>query len=329
LNLSLFNRRGPATGLVLAGMLFYHLIGFVLVRLSNSFPLVLLATTIAYVLAVFLYYGLACLAYRGQNKTLWLGGAAALAVSLTLTGFGDGIMITGTWAMLVITAAAAGYTARSGYSGLKIYLTGLAVIIFFNLVLYMPQWPEMIKIMTAEMSKPIAEFKAYMISGGYDPSLADDYAFQLKRMFELMIRLIPAAMIMGTVTQFSIGLVAFFSRGVDSYMTDRLLPAFHFWKMPFGFIAPVIVSILMRVLGGDILQLVADNVLLMLAVYYCLTGLALGEYVVKRIRMSTFMRVLYYISLLLSSVYGFIIFALLGFIDSFKDWRKVSIIRIS
>ena len=325
----LFNRRGPAAGLVLAGMLLYQLIGFVLVRLSNSMPLILLATTIAYILAIFLYYGLACLAYRSQNKMLWLGGAAALAVSLALTGFDDSLTITGVWAMLVITAAATGYAARTGYGGLKIYLTGLGVIFFFNLVLYLPQWPEMIKMMNAEILKPIADFKAYMISAGYDPSLADDYAFKLKRMFELVIRLIPAAMFMGTVTQFSIGLIVFFSRGVDTYMTDRLLPAFHYWKMPFGFIALVIVSVLMRVLGGNILQLVADNLLLILAVYYCLTGLALGEYVIKRIRMSTFMRVLYYISLLFSSVYGFIIFALLGFIDSFKDWRKVSIVHLS
>ncbi len=57
--------------------------------------------------------------------------------------------------------------------------------------------------MTAEMLKPIADFKAYMISAGYDPSLADDYAFKLKRMFELTIRLIPAAMIMSHIMAIS------------------------------------------------------------------------------------------------------------------------------
>ncbi|MFZ5980051.1 MAG: DUF2232 domain-containing protein [Candidatus Zixiibacteriota bacterium] len=329
MNPSLSNRRGPAAGFVVGGMLVYLLAGFVLSSLVNVLPLVLLATTVAYILAMYLFYGISCLAFRGQNKTLWLGGAATLAVSLLAVGWKDGFLISGSWAMLVITSAAAGYGARSGYSGLKIYLIGLAVIIFFNLVMFVPHWPEMIKMMTAKTEKPLADFKAYLISGGFNSSRADDYVFRLKRMMDLVFRLIPAAMIMGTVTQFSIGLMIFFSRGVDSFISDRLLPAFHFWKMPFWFVTVVIVSVLMRVLGGDTLQIIADNLLFVLAIYYCVTGLALGEYVIRRLRMSTLMRVLYYIMLLISSIYGFIIFALLGFIDSFKDWRRTGVVHVS
>ena len=329
MNLSLSNRRGPAAGLVLAGMLVYHLVGFVLIKLTDSFPLVLLASTAAYLLAIYLFYGLACLAFRGQNNLLWSAAAVVLAVSLAATGFKDGFIVTGSWVMLVAASAAAGNLARNGQSGLKIYLAGMAVIVFFHLVVFLPLWPEMMKELTKEMPRLLDFFKTFLVNGGYNQSTADDYTFGLRRMFDLLIHLVPAAMIMGVVTQFSIGLMVFFLRGVDGFMTDRLLPAFHYWKMPFGFIAPVIVAVLMRVLGGNILQIIADNVLFVLAVYYCLTGLALSEYVIKKIRMSTVMRILYYIMLFFSSIYGFIIFALLGFIDSFKDWRKTGIVHVS
>ena len=69
-------------------------------------------------------------------------------------------------------------------------------------------------------------------------------------------------------------------------------------------------------------MLVADNLLLILAVFYSVTGIALMEFFMKKFYVSMLGRILIYILLFLSHVIGFALLAFLGFVDSFYDWRR-------
>lgn len=320
-----FRRRGPSPGTVMPALLLYVLFGYVLVQKTDTYLFGILTATIAYGLAVYLYYGLAALTYRGKGRLLWLSALTAAALGLFLTGFNQAWTFINSWLMIILVGFITGRRVTAGMGNLKIYLTGLGIIVFFNLVLYVPQWPEMMKTMTGAAAEAAANIKSYMLSGGYDRSLADEYALNLEKMLGMMTRLIPVSMIMGTVVQYSIGFMLFFMRVVERGMLKNELPNFYRWKMPFAFMPVVIVTILVRLLGGEVLQLVADNALLMLAIYYCLTGLALSEYFMNKMKVSLTVRIVFYIFLILSNLYGFFIMALLGFIDSFKDWRKVTV----
>ena len=76
--------------------------------------------------------------------------------------------------------------------------------------------------------------------------------------------------------------------------------------------------------GGETITLVADNVLLAMSIYYCVGGLALLAHGLKRFKLPLFVKVMFYIMLTLSGVLGYIVIVLVGFIDSFADWRKVN-----
>jgi uncharacterized protein YybS (DUF2232 family) len=78
----------------------------------------------------------------------------------------------------------------------------------------------------------------------------------------------------------------------------------------------------LRLLGGESAKLVADNCILLLSITYAVGGLALMEFYMKRLGLSLLFRILFYIFLTLTWLIGFLVSAVLGFIDSFADWRR-------
>lgn len=311
-----------ASKIVLPAMFLYVLFGQILASRTDNLLIGVVAAAVTYFISVYLYYGVAALSYRNKNRLLWLSGLVLAVIGLVANNFESAWSFLITWVMILLAGSVTGYMAHEGYRPLKIYLTGLAIILLFTLVLYLPYWPGMMKMMADTTVKMVADFRKTLLAGGFERSLVEDSAFNMQKMLDILTRLIPASMIMGVIVQYSIGFLMFFAR-ITELDTDRDKPVpFYFWKMPFGFIPVVIVAILLRLTGGDTLKLAADNILLILAVYYCLTGLALGEYFINRFKISMTVRILYYILLILSNLYGFLMMALLGFIDSFKDWRK-------
>lgn len=311
-----------AAKIVVLVMFLYVLFGQILASRTNNLLIGVIAAAITYFLSVYLYYGVAVLSYRNKNRFLWLSGLVLAVIGLVVNNFDSAWNFLITWVMILLAGSVTGYMTYAGYRSLKIYLTGLAIILFFTLVLYLPYWPGMMKMMADTTVKMVADFRTTLLAGGFERSLVEDSAFNMQKMLDILTRLIPASMIMGVIVQYSIGFLMFFAR-IKEINTDRDKPVpFYFWKMPFGFMPVVIVAILLRLMGGDTLKLIADNILLILAVYYCLTGLALGEYYINKFKVSLTVRILYYILLILSNLYGFLMMVLLGFIDSFKDWRK-------
>jgi uncharacterized protein YybS (DUF2232 family) len=81
--------------------------------------------------------------------------------------------------------------------------------------------------------------------------------------------------------------------------------------------------------GGETIQLVADNVLAILAVYYSIAGLTLIEYYMNKLSLPPLLRISFYLMLFVTQFFSFLAAAalfvtliLLGFVDSFADWRS-------
>ncbi|MDD4051784.1 MAG: DUF2232 domain-containing protein, partial [candidate division Zixibacteria bacterium] len=68
---------------------------------------------------------------------------------------------------------------------------------------------------------------------------------------------------------------------------------------------------------------VVDNVLLILALAYAVCGLALMEHLLRRLQMPRFVKIVFYVGLLLMQIPGLIIMALVGLFDSYFDFRRV------
>jgi uncharacterized protein YybS (DUF2232 family) len=59
-----------------------------------------------------------------------------------------------------------------------------------------------------------------------------------------------------------------------------------------------------------------------LAVFYAICGLSFMEYTLHRVRVSLVIRILFYLLLFLTQIAGLLVMVLIGFVDSFMDWRK-------
>ncbi|MBU0984329.1 MAG: DUF2232 domain-containing protein, partial [candidate division Zixibacteria bacterium] len=139
-----------------------------------------------------------------------------------------------------------------------------------------------------------------------------------------VIRLVPMAEVMNPVLQFTIGFMWFLAGSSSSLTVCGSLRPFSRWKMPFAFIPVVIVVAVVRLTTLDPWALAADNVLATLSVFYCATGLSLVDHVLSRMKVGLGVKIAFYVLLTISGVLGYLMTALLGFIDSFADWRKVS-----
>jgi uncharacterized protein YybS (DUF2232 family) len=98
---------------------------------------------------------------------------------------------------------------------------------------------------------------------------------------------------------------------------------FVFWKMPFYFIYPTGLFIFMRLLGTGPIKVAADNCLLFMGVFYAVFGFAVMEYYLRKVRLSLFLRVLFYVGFVFLQVPGLMIAASVGLFDSYFDFRQI------
>jgi len=89
--------------------------------------------------------------------------------------------------------------------------------------------------------------------------------------------------------------------------------------MPYNYIYIVGIMILLRLVGTEQLKVLADNVILFMGFFYALFGFSVFEYYLKKIKLSLFLRIVFYIAFLPGVVFA----VLMGLFDSYFDFRKV------
>ena len=133
----------------------------------------------------------------------------------------------------------------------------------------------------------------------------------------------PSMIAMDVIVKFSIGFLFFNFRLSRKYKTEDKIGMFPEWKMPV-YIAPfLIAAIFARLFGGETLTIVADNILAILSVYYSLTGLSLISFYIKKFQLSVWLKYAFYLFIFLTQLIGYLIFVILGFVDSLVDWRRL------
>lgn len=294
-------------------------------------PLIaVMVAPVMYFTAMYLYYGLTRLAFTNRNLVLWSSAVIAALVSYVLLGgTHTWILLTG-WSMILVTAAVAGRLTFGGYRPRTVYIIAVISLVIFGTAQYMALWLELLRSAPENIQTLVAEAKRQLAAVGESEARSRQTAEAFREFATVVFRLAPAVMLLSAVAQFSVGYLLF-ARWTS--MRDTAQPPyepFRYWKMPYGGIPLVAIVSGIRLLGDESIRIAADNALAFLAVFYCVTGLALTEYFLRKIQFSTFMKVLFYVFLsLLPIVFpllGIIVggtIILLGFIDSFADWRRV------
>ena len=283
-----------------------------------------LMAAVGYIVAIYLYYGIAKLAFEKRTVLLWGSSIAAIIFGYVLSGFASIWPLLAGWSMILSAAVISGRLTAARWNPARVYILSLLSVAVIITVQFMPLWSQLMTAASEAAGTVISDLEQMLVSLGYSQELIRDNLERTSRVFDAMIRITPALTIMSALLQFSIGYLLF------AHFTDRKHPTLNCsvaltkWRVPFAVMPIVIVVIIARIIGNDLLMLIADNVLVCLSAYYCLAGLALIEYYMKKLKLSMLMKMLFYLLLFLTQLIGLFIAALLGFIDSFTNWRQQS-----
>ncbi len=314
------SRAGGRDYIIAAAMVVYSVITFANPAGANL-PAMLMATA-SYLLAIYLFFGIAWLAFRRRTRLLWSAAAVAMLLGYMLAGTANGWHLLTNWSLLLFAGVITGRLSIGAGSQLRIYVLGMAAVVVFGLLQMYPIWSDLIGLASENSQLMVSEVRDNLIAMGYSADAVADEVLFLQRMMDLVIHLIPASMLLGLLVQYSIGFMFFLYRLDRQQIFGKRLTPYTLWKMPFAVTPVLILAILARMLGGSQLQMLADNCLAILSVYYCLTGLSVCEYYLKQIQITRLMKFLFYVVLFFTQVIGFFVMVLVGFIDSFMDWRK-------
>jgi hypothetical protein len=314
-----FHRVGVVLGFILYGTI------LILQPQAAQNPLAMLGIALViYVLSIYLYYGVELTTFFGNYLLVAVSAIGALVLAA--------VMLVSAQPRLLLSVVPIGSIALSGVAGglltaryrpkLQVFLIGAAIVMLGSALQYAPLWGELMQ-NAGDFSKLLIEDARADLAGmGLSIMEQSSQLEMMQQGLALLIRLIPAFSILSVVMMFAIAHLLFLRRvwRVDVRHGAR---SFVKWKMPFAVTPIVVVAIAVRMFGNDFVQQVADNILFMLGFGYCLTGLSLLEYGMQKIGAGIFMRVSLYLLLFVTQVIGLFVIALIGFIDSFADWRKV------
>jgi len=278
---------------------------------------------VAYGLVVYLYYGIARLAFMRRTYLLWGSALGAVILSHLVSGLTEVWLVLTGWGMVLFGGVIVGRLCAGGRTWSAIYLYGLAAVAIFAIGQYSPLWAELAAMTTEGTELMLKELEVNLLAAGYTADAVTDSLHQTRKLVSVMIRLLPAATIMAAIAQFSLGFIIFSRWTARRSVEVASLAPLSKWKMPFWVTPALILIILMRMLSEEPWIQVADNLLAALSLFYCLTGMSLIDHFLVSLKISRFMKIAFYILLFFTQLAGYFVAVLLGFLDSFFDWRKL------
>lgn len=282
----------------------------------------LLLSAATYVTIIFLFAGIPSLVFHGQTKLLVAGIVLGIGLSsLFLQGTMSVFSWTTTWPMLIGSTVIAGSLARKGQPFSVAYASGLIVVMLLSLAQCLYQYEGTSELARLLRDEFVGNARMQMTVAGYTPDQVDEIAGAFTTVLNAMIRLMPVGFVLGAGIQYSMGYLWFSQSAVAKSGKPAIVPPFATWKAPFGLAIVVLIGSALRLLGGDGLKIVADNLLVGAGVIYLIMGMALIESFMRRAHFGWIGRLFVYVALFLAQIIGLLVVALLGFIDSYVDWR--------
>ena len=288
---------------------------------GDGFLVSALAMLAAYALAVYLVFAVAQQAVAGQWVVPVIAAAAGVGLGLVLCPVHFRYMMALEQLALGGAAWAVGRRARTEQSQLRLYLVGLAVVSVVAVVENAPSWPQLLQAFHYFGDELVTQMQTSLESFGYAEETATGLATTMGGIMGGVARVAPAATVFNLIAQFSIGFVAFLAWGAKDAPCGKLTP-FRNWTIPLVVTPVVAVVIIVRLLFSDPVAQVADNLLLVASIYYCLGGLALIEHTMAQAKLPGWARVVAFVVLAILGLIGYVITVLLGVIDSLAGRRK-------
>lgn len=262
----------------MVGMVIYAVL--MAMGLSDQLPawFGLLIAPVMFCLTIYLWYSIARMTFL--HKTSWLCGAAVLSVCLSfmLTGGAYLWVILTAWGVLLFAPVLTGKMTATGNRQRTIFILAMTVLMIFAAAQYWPLWYEVLNSASESRQVLVDQAEQQLRAMGESPENTRRTLEAFGRFVDLVIRLAPVETLLGAVMQFTVAYILFV-RWVDrNHSVPPQYESYIYWKMPFELTPILIVTIVVRLFGGEWVKLVADNVLVFLTVFYVVMGLSLIEF---------------------------------------------------
>jgi hypothetical protein len=142
---------------------------------------------------------------------------------------------------------------------------------------------------------------------------------EINIMYNLLIHFLPSVFVIYGLALLFIGWQV--TVGIE-IMLGRFVPSFGkyiYWKLPYYYIYIVGGLIAIRLVGHGWIRQMADNALLVLGLVLAIFGFAAIEYFFRRIKLTLFTKILFYVLF----PPGLVIAVIVGIFDSYFDFRRV------
>ncbi len=284
-----------------------------------------IVSSFIYFMGIYLYFGMCFLLHHKRNLIFYGISVLSLIIALTVSS-SENIFMTITPIGMIIGASILSTRLSQKKIGQKeiytIAIIFLASIFLIQIFAYLPGLGDSNSEVITLLLK---QAETDLTATGYSKEQIDSYLFFFSKVLELALRLLPAMLVLGVLLQFSIGYIYFIYRVKKMSGLPINGISFPNWKMPF-YIAPLLlIAMLGRIIGNPSVQMLTDNLLFILSVYYSITGFSLISFFLKKFRFSIWSKSAVYIILFLSQIIGYFFAVILGFIDSFLDFRKIDV----
>lgn len=227
------------------------------------------------------------------------------------------------WARVFLPPLALGALVAQGRSAGRSFLAAAILSGLTMILLYIPA-VDLIDKQMETLHAQIGQMMNTSLTGqGYSVDVINEVMDKLAYATFLIKRLMPGILVMSTVAQLFIAFMM-----VQWYYTrrDSFFPGFGpyiYWKAPETVLYLVGAVALVRLTTSGIWQIGADNLFFVLALWYGVCGLALIEHVLRKLRLPLFIKIIFYVGLVLMQVPGLIFASAAGLFDSYFDFRKV------
>jgi hypothetical protein len=290
---------------------------FICLLISLIFMVVSSIPVVGYMVQIAAIFAFILFSFRSQYVFWVIGSAGSLAVAIMLFGFSFTLLCL--WATVVVPGTILGRLTVSGTLPARAFVLGLSCSVIMSAVLFVMER----KLILAGVDNSKEALLALLGNLGEQNAPDERLMEYISRVFSTIKRLTPSLMALSAVLQLFMGWLGLL---ILYRILGEFLPApggFRYWKMPYSYIYLTGSVIFIRLIGTEQMRIVADNLLVFLGFFYAVFGFSVFEYYLKKIRLSLFIRLLFYIGIVFLQLPGLILAAIVGLFDSYFDFRKV------
>ncbi len=164
---------------------------------------------------------------------------------------------------------------------------------------------------------------ATLATQGYSQEIIYNFTDTLTRFIYWIKLLLPGFLILAFVGQLFVAflLLEWFYTYRDSYFPG--FGPFIYWKIPEKSLYLMAIALVVALTLKGVWKVASYNTIFVMVIFYAICGLALIEYLLKKLRLPMVFKIIFYLGLFLMQLPGLIIPAAAGLIDSHFDFRKI------